>query len=307
MGVFGAPVAHGNDAERAVRAALDIHAAVGELEADLGRPLRVHIGVASGEVVASRTGGTRQRAYTVTGETVNLAARLTDMAEPGATLASQAVHRALADRLDAVPLGEVAVEGLDRSVRVWRVHRLLPHLPATSRPFVGRRTELGQFRGMVDACRKGGTGLAVHVRGEAGIGKTRLVEEFRRLAAERGFACHSGLVLDFGAGKGQDPVRAIVRGLLGVMDGNGEEQRRAAAERAVAEGLVVPDRRVFLNDLLDLLDLPQPLELRALYDAMDNAVRNRGKRETVAALVRAASATAPRLLVVEDVHWGPTR
>ncbi len=68
----------------------------------------------------------------------------------------------------------------------------------------------------------------------------------------------------------------------------------------MAEGLVAPDRHVFLNDLLDL---PQPLELRVVYDAMDNAVRNRGKRETVAALVRAASAMVPRLLVVEDVHW----
>jgi class 3 adenylate cyclase len=62
MGVFGAPVAHGNDVERAVRAALDIHAAVRELEAGVGRPLQVHLGVASGEVVASRTGGAGQRA-----------------------------------------------------------------------------------------------------------------------------------------------------------------------------------------------------------------------------------------------------
>ena len=300
MGVFGAPVAHGNDAERAVRAALDIHAAVRELEAGLGRPLRVHVGVASGEVVASRTGGTGQRAYTVTGETVNLAARLADMAEPGTTLASQAVHRALADRLDAVPLGEVAVEGFDRSVRVWRVHRLLPSLQAAPRPLVGRRAELGQFRGMIDACREGGTGLAIHVRGEAGVGKTRLIEEFRRLAEQSGFTCHAGLVLDFGAGKGQDPIRALVRGLIGAADSDGEEQRRAVAEQAMVEGLVEPDRRVFLHDLLDL---PPPLELRAIYDAMDNAVRNRGKRETVAALVRAVSATAPRLLLVEDVHW----
>ncbi|MGE3740016.1 MAG: adenylate/guanylate cyclase domain-containing protein [Geminicoccaceae bacterium] len=299
MGVFGAPVAHGNDAERALRAAFDIHAAVGELDAG-GRPLRVHLGVASGEVVASRTGGAGQRAHTVTGETVNLAARLTELAEPGATLASQAVHRALADRLEAVPLGDVAVRGLDRPVRVWRVHGLLPSAPAMQSSFVGRRTELGQFRGMVDACLDSGTGLAVHVRGEAGIGKTRLVEEFRRLAEERGFACHGGLVLDFGGGKGQDPIRAIVRGLLGAPDADDEEPCRAAVERAVAEGLVAPDGRVFLNDLLDLA---QPLELRALYDAMDNIARNRAMGETVAALVRAASASAPRLLVVEDVHW----
>ncbi len=73
-----------------------------------------------------------------------------------------------------------------------------------------------------------------------------------------------------------------------------------AAGRLLSEGLVSAERRVYLNDLLDL---SQPLELRALYDAMDNARRNRGKRETVAELVERASARRPRLLVVEDVHW----
>ncbi len=63
---------------------------------------------------------------------------------------------------------------------------------------------------------------------------------------------------------------------------------------------MTPDDAVFLNDLLDL---PQPAELRALYDAMDNAARNQGKRRTVAGLVERASRVAPRLLVIEDVHW----
>ena len=76
--------------------------------------------------------------------------------------------------------------------------------------------------------------------------------------------------------------------------------RRAAAQRALADGRVDTERRVFLNDLLDL---PQPAELRALYDAMDGAGRARGRRETVADLVRRASARRPLLLVVEDLHW----
>jgi class 3 adenylate cyclase len=83
MGVFGAPVAHGNDAERAARAALAVRDAMPALSARAARPVAVHIDVASGQVVASGTGGPGHRTYTVTGDSVNLASPLTDLAPPG--------------------------------------------------------------------------------------------------------------------------------------------------------------------------------------------------------------------------------
>jgi len=89
MAVFGAPIAHTDDPERALRAALDIHEAVTQLDP----PLRVHIGVASGQVVAGSTGSAAHTEYTVTGDSVNLAARLTEMAEAEETLASASVQR----------------------------------------------------------------------------------------------------------------------------------------------------------------------------------------------------------------------
>jgi predicted ATPase len=107
-------------------------------------------------------------------------------------------------------------------------------------------------------------------------------------------------VLDFGAGTGQDAIRAMVRSLLGLRVSSDPAASRSALERAVAADPAIADRRVFLKDLLDL---PQPTESRALYDAMDGATRSRGARETVAALVRHASTHAPLLLAVEDVHW----
>ncbi len=94
MAVFGAPVAHTDDPERALRAAGEIHDAV----ARLSPPLKVHIGVASGQVVASSTGSTAHTEYTVTGDSVNLAARMTDLAGPEQTLASASVRRAVGDR-----------------------------------------------------------------------------------------------------------------------------------------------------------------------------------------------------------------
>ncbi|MDJ1159517.1 adenylate/guanylate cyclase domain-containing protein [Chelatococcus sp. SYSU_G07232] len=299
MAVFGAPVAHGNDPERAVSAALAIRAAMAGLSAELGRPIAVHTGVAFGEVVASGTGGVGHRAYTVTGLSVNLASRLADAAGPQAILVSDLVMRALEGRLDCSDAGTLTVKGFNEPVRAWRLEGLRAVATAT-RPFVGRRAELQQFQVALAACRETNVGRTIYIRGEAGIGKSRLAEEFREAARAAGFSCHTGLVLDFGTGIGRDAIRTIVRGLVGLDVTSPPEAARAAADEALADGLVSPEHAVFLNDLLDL---PQPLALRALYDAMDNAARNRGKRETVAALVRRASARQPLMLVLEDLHW----
>ena len=299
MAVFGAPVAHSNDPERAVRAAEAIQQAMLELAGNLGRPLQVHIGVASGQVVASGIGNDAH--YTVIGDSVNLAARLTDAAGPGEILIAAAVQRAVADRIDAEDQGEIAVKGLADPVQAYTVRGLRAAAGGRDdRPIVGRRTEARQFSGALEACLETGAGQAIYLRGEAGIGKTRLVEEFQRLATAGGFACHRALALDFGVGKGQDPIRTLVRGLLGIPPGSGKAVRAATAEQAFAQALLGRDRTVHLNDLLDL---PQSVELRSLYDAMDNATRNAGKRETVAALVQRLSERRPLLVVIEDLHW----
>src|SRR6185369_272304 len=101
MGVFGAPVAYGNDTLRALRAACDVHVAMEALSAEFGRTLAAHVGVASGEVVAADTGSAMHRNYTVTGDAVNLAARLNEMARAGETVISDDVHRACATSIDA--------------------------------------------------------------------------------------------------------------------------------------------------------------------------------------------------------------
>ena len=134
MAVFGAPVAHGNDAERAVSAALAIRDAMPTLSAELGRPIEVHVGVAGGQVVASGTGSASHREYTVTGDTVNLASRLTDAAAPGEVLISEAVRRALAGCLDCVDGGALAAKGFAEPVRAWRVRGLQPEVTAGRRP-----------------------------------------------------------------------------------------------------------------------------------------------------------------------------
>jgi len=301
MAVFGAPVAHDDDPLRAVRAALDIHESMVALSGEAGHGLSAHIGIASGQVVASGTGSAAHREYTVTGDSVNLASRLQDKAAPGETLISDTVHRAVAEKVDCESLGDIEVKGLDDLVRAWRVSALRAGDRDLERvAFVGRRAERAQFSGVIEACAANGAGQAVVVRGEAGIGKTRLVEEFTKTAIDRGYASHRGLVLDFGVGKGQDANRSVVRSLLGLARGGDKALRRAAADRAIDQGVIASEQRVFLNDLLDM---EQPDEDRAIYDAMDNAVRNDGKRAVVSDLICGASASSPIIVIIEDVHW----
>ena len=299
MAVFGAPVAHSDDPLRAVHAAMAIHEAMPQISAKVGRELRVHIGIASGQVVASGIGSDTH--YTMTGESVNLASRLTDAARSGETLISAHVRNAVGDAVDCEHRGSLSVKGFAEPISTYLV-RGLHHQPDTAaqRLFVGRQAEVRQFVGALEACLEAGAGQAIHVRGEAGIGKTRLTEEFVRIAGERGFDCHRTLILDFGVGKGQGAVHSLVRSLLAIAPGSDESSRRQAAERAYAGGLLDRGRAVHLNDLLDL---PQELELRSIYDAMGNSARNEGKRETVAQLIRAASGRRSLFLILEDLHW----
>lgn len=301
MALFGAPIAHDDDALRAVRAALEIHRQVSELQDAKGRSLGVHIGIASGQVVASGTGSGEYHEYTVTGASVNLAARLQARAVAGETLISDALHRAVAKTIACESLGECEVKGMDRPVAIWKVKN--QHAPPAQAPrnlLVGRDVELAQLSGILERCQDSGRGCAAVLRGEAGIGKTRLVEELTRIATNSGFKTHRGLVLDFGAGEGRDAIRTVLQSLLGIPAGSDRPTRLAVVDANVEDGFVTSERRIFLNDLLDLAQSP---EERAVYDAMTNATRNDGKRAVVAELLKALAATQPLVIIVEDIHW----
>ena len=119
MAVFGAPVSHGNDPERAIRTAVAIHAVMPAVSQAVGRNIEVHIGVASGQVVASGVGA--NESYTVTGESVNLASRLTDKAGPNETFVSEMVMQAVDSRCRAEDLKNLSLKGISKPVRAFRV------------------------------------------------------------------------------------------------------------------------------------------------------------------------------------------
>lgn len=299
MAVFGAPIAHGNDDARAVRAAIAIRGAMPGLSERVGSRLEVHIGIASGQVVASGIG--RDAHYTVIGDSVNLAARLTDRAVAGEILISGSVQEAVAGLLATTDLGEIEVKGLAAPVRAYSVREgPAKRERRQETPFVGRLPEMRQVAGALELCLEAGTGQLLFIRGDAGIGKTRLTDECCHMAEAQGFVCHRSLVLDFGVGKAQEPIRALIRSLLGVPDGSGPDRLRAAVEHALADGLVARENLMHLNDLLDL---PNSAEDKLVHDAMDNPTRSAGKRATVAMLARQLSARRPRMIIFEDLHW----
>ena len=265
MALFGAPLARGNDAERAVRAALEIQTSVPKLATGLPSALAVHIGIATGEVIASSVGSQHHRGYTVTGEAANIAARLLETAISGETLVSDAVCQATSHVVSYEPLGPLALKGVGHPVEVWRLTGARGSAPA-AHALVGRRSELGQFRALLDACVNGVAGTALLIRGEAGIGKTRLMDELQSIAVASGMSCTAGFVLDFGTERGHGAVRTVVTGLLGL----GSEATSDAAERTI--DTIVREGRLEIDDALylrDLLEMPQPETTRSAASGHD--------------------------------------
>lgn len=291
MAVFGIPTAHGNDTERAVRAAFDVQATFADGSAWLPGSFGVGIGVACGSVLVSQPAPRDFGTPRLTGEAVSRAASLAARAAPGTVLVSDAVRAVLHDRMDAEPAGGAGA---------WRVRAFRGPDDGGRAPLVGRHRERRQLAGIAETCLETGAGHIVCIRGEAGIGKTRLIEDFIDTARRRGFACHKALVLDFGTDAGGDALRALVRSLLDLSPGGTGGDEQAAAERAMWAGLIDSDQRVFLYDLLGL---EQPPETRSVYDAMDGETRTRGRQGVFVRLIEALNARRPRLLVIEDVHW----
>ena len=225
MGLFGAPVAHDDDALRALRAAMELRERMPKLSRQFGRELAMHAGLAVGEVIVGGAGG----AYTALGESVNLAARLTDLAPAGEILASEAVRRALVDRAQFETLGKLSIKGFAEPVEVWRLVGLTElDSAALLTPFVGRGPELAQIAAMLDSCAQHRSGGLIYIRGEPGIGKSRLAREARTLANLRSIPFHVCHVLDFGAGRERDPLRRLTDSLLGLAPDADPDQRSKA-------------------------------------------------------------------------------
>jgi len=299
MALFGAPLAHGNDPERAIRAALAIQAAMPALGQEFGRDMKVHIGLALGEVVASGLGSATHTAYTVTGDAANLAAKLMDHATSGMTLVAEALYLATQHIAVFEAVGPAVLKGVAQPQAVYSLTGLKSDLMGEP-AMVGRQGELAQLVAVLSATDASGRGAAVALRGDPGIGKSRLLRELKTQATSLGFRCISGLVLDFGGHAGEDVLAAITAGLLGTTVESASQTKVDAIENACSSARISAADRPFVHDLLGL---PPPPDSEKVYAAMDAKAHRRGMAAALARLLRTGSLETPHLVAVEDVHW----
>ncbi len=303
MAMFGIPVARRDDARRAIRAALELHHIVDGIAAGvsqrLGRVLSMHTGLHTGLVIARRS-DSRSGDFTLTGDTVNTAARLRGLAEPGQVVVSPQTWQQVAEHFEGEEGRAVEVKGKERPLVPHRIlgERAVPK--GGTRPLVGRAEEMQQFETLVHACLSRQRGRIVFVRGDPGLGKSRLVAEFLDVARERGLACHATTILDFGARTGHDAIRVLIQSLLGLASDADEAARRDALERA---GLFGADGADLTPYLFESLDVAPGSKRVALLSALDDDTQRGLTVDALGQLVHQQVMRAPTLLLVEDIHW----
>jgi class 3 adenylate cyclase/tetratricopeptide (TPR) repeat protein len=305
MAFFGYPVAHDNDAERAARAGLAILGAIATLnQQELGRPnLSLRIGIDSGPVVVGTGAGEAVDAF---GDAANIAARVQATAEPDSVVVTSATHRLISGLFVVDDRGTHALKGIERPVQLYRVVR-----PSGMRsrfeaavatraltPFVGREDEMHLLLSRWARAREG-EGQVFTIMGEPGIGKSRLLQEFRnRIAGDR----HTWLEGTTATFFQNTPFYAVVEMLRQSFHWHSDqnnERRLVALEASLAGTGLALDEAVPL--IAGLIELP----VGDRYKPLRMTPEQKRKR-LLAALVTwtiGAAKAQPMVLATEDLHW----
>lgn len=305
VALFGIPVAHGNDPLRAVTAAHELHRQVAMIDAAwrsrTNTELTMHSSVNTGLIVVLAR-DERDGRFSLTGDTVNTGARLMALAGRGELVVGAETHRQVADHFVCEALAPVAVRGKAQPLVAYRVGPARADRPLPQRALVGRDHEIAVLRGVLRQVIDGGRGATVHVRGDAGLGKSRLCREIQAEAGLRGVGLATGLVLDFGVGRGRDALTSLVGGMLGVPVSGAPEDRRTALYAALESGADAEATSI-RPFACDIFGLGVPAADRADFEALDAAGRRAGRLRALAFLAQQACRAGPLLLLVEDLHW----
>jgi class 3 adenylate cyclase/tetratricopeptide (TPR) repeat protein len=307
MALFGAPVAHENHAIRACYAALRMHERVAayaeHIRSTEGLDLQIRVGLNSGEVVVHSVHTDLSMDYNAIGETTHLAARMEQLARPGATLLTPDTFRLSEGYIQVRALGAVPVKGLNRALSVYELTgavKVRSRLQATAArglsPFLGRTDEMRQLTRALERVRSG-HGQLVAVVGELGVGKSRLFYEF-----VRGQAHQKWLVLESTSlSQGRVPAyHALVDLLRGYFKIDSRDDLRSIQAKVTGVVLTLDDglRRV-VPPLLALLDALPPA---SPFERLDPVERRQRTVEATRALLLRESLVQPVCLVFEDLH-----
>ncbi len=291
MAVWGAPVAHEDDAERAVRAALDLVAAV----PTLGPSIEARAGVLTGEAAVT-IGATNQGM--VAGDLVNTASRLQSVAVAGTVLVGEATQRAAAAAIAFEPAGEQALKGKAAPVAAWQALRVVAERGGRRRagaleaPFVGRDDELRLLKDLFHATSREGRARLVSITGPGGIGKTRLAWEFTKYldGLVENVWWHDGRSPAYGDGISFWALGEMVRERARLLETDDEPTTRARIAETLATHVPDPEERRWIETaLLALLGIESGISSEQLFGAWRTFFER-------------LAATAPVVMVFEDFH-----
>lgn len=321
LAFFGAPLTHEDDPLRAVRAAIDIQQSIHAYADTLAGYIdsfQMRIGLHSGTVVVGSVGDDLHMEYLAIGDSVNLAARLQSAAQPGKILISAATARFVRAAIELNSLGEISVKGKAEPVAVWEV--VGPsRAPASGRGIEGLASRLvGRERELESLCRalqelREGHGQIVAVLGEAGIGKTRLVDEARRIecgpgrtgeagAAPVEFRWLEGRSLSYGQTLSFWAVAQLIKTDLGLSDADPEPRIRASLRKR-GNNLFGERAGAVLPYLLHLLGVKLEGEAAEQIKTLDGETLKRESLLSIASYFEAVAREQPTVLVLEDAHW----
>ncbi|HUE67064.1 MAG TPA: adenylate/guanylate cyclase domain-containing protein [Candidatus Acidoferrum sp.] len=312
LAFFGAPVAHEDDPERAVRCGLDMVRSIEELDAARRTPgaeeLRVRVGINTGHVVVGLVGTDTAHEYTAMGDAVNVAARMQAAARPGSVLITSATYRFIAPLVEAADIGTLALKGKSDAVQAFEVIGLkrgavqTRGLAGHRAPMIGRDADLARLMTTFRVV-QAGQGRVAAVLGDPGLGKSRLLAELHA-SIEHDIGpvrWIEGRCLSYGQTMPYHLVIDIVRSALGVTSAADESQVADALEKTTREllGEEWAESFAYLGHLLSV-DLSP--EMRSRLSLIDFETVKRYVASLVTVL-RAISARGPVVIFCDDAHW----
>jgi class 3 adenylate cyclase/tetratricopeptide (TPR) repeat protein len=304
LALFGLPVTHEDDAVRAVKAAREIHTTIAALRPAFlpaETPLLMHTGINTGLVVTART-APKDGSFDLSGDSVNLASRLADLAGPNEILVGPETHRQAIGYFDFISKPAMPIKGKAHATTVWAVTSEKDR-PATaqrnlnlSAAFIGRQGELDHMKAAMQRLLNG-AGSIISIIGEAGTGKSRLVFEFEKEFADRSINWITGYAFAHTQPVPYFPLVHMVRRWL-ELDGTATEAEMSAGIAQRMGALLGPKARE--------IPIIQGLIGQDVQETMGMSPEEWRKRlkSAMLSLLQAIAAQAPTVFCLEDIHWG---
>jgi class 3 adenylate cyclase/tetratricopeptide (TPR) repeat protein len=310
MALFGAPIALEDAPQRAIRSALAIHRDMAQFSDRIRQkcegllPLRMRIGIHTGPVVVGTLGNDLRVEFKAVGDTVNLASRMEGLAEPGTTYVSGETFELTEGLFRFEGLGYRPVKGKSKPINVYRV--LAPSTRKTRfdvnaerglTPFVGRERELELLLDAFERSSSGG-GQIVSIISEAGVGKSRLLYEFRKAIANEDVTFLEGKCLSYSRSVAYHPVIDVLKSHFETQEEDGDSTIRKKVLDALNELGI--DEASTLPYILELLSVKDSGVDRAIVGP--EVLKDR-ILESIAKIILSSSGTRPLIMAIEDLHW----